>query len=279
MDKRHRHNSGFTIVELGIALVVLGLIVSSLLVGQELIKAAKIRNIINQLNSYDTAASTFHLKYGGIPGDFRKAEAYGLGSEECTDGDPDTIIGCNGNGDNRIGRRPSTIFTTDEDIEAEDVEAVWAGDGEHANFWYHLARAGLVTGNYDGDPRLVSSVPRTGLRNVFILTSSVMVNTAADDYIYANSYLLGLNRVDWDYTNLEDVDSRAGPAKLLPEEAYTLDLKLDDGMALNGKVRNFESFARFCHIDGIYRIGNEAAGCALTINMRGAAAEVARTYN
>ena len=66
----HRsHKAGFTLIELSIVLVVIGLIVGGILVGQDLIKAAEVRAQIGQINEYNTAVNTFRGKYGYLPGD------------------------------------------------------------------------------------------------------------------------------------------------------------------------------------------------------------------
>ncbi|MEJ0009639.1 MAG: prepilin-type N-terminal cleavage/methylation domain-containing protein [Alphaproteobacteria bacterium] len=71
---------GFTLVELAIVLVIIGLLVGGGLVGQDLIKSAQINATVSDLQSYTDAAMTFRDKYGGIPGDLRadKAQAAGL---------------------------------------------------------------------------------------------------------------------------------------------------------------------------------------------------------
>src|SRR5271156_5113213 len=62
--------AGFTLIELSIVLVIIGLIVGGVLVGQDLIKAAQLRASITQITQLNTAANSFDRKYNGIPGDF-----------------------------------------------------------------------------------------------------------------------------------------------------------------------------------------------------------------
>lgn len=56
------HQSAFTLIELSIALVIIGLIVGGVLVGQDLIKAAELRQQAVQINNLNTAVTTFRLK-------------------------------------------------------------------------------------------------------------------------------------------------------------------------------------------------------------------------
>ncbi|MEJ0010791.1 MAG: prepilin-type N-terminal cleavage/methylation domain-containing protein [Alphaproteobacteria bacterium] len=70
----------FTLVELAIVLVIIGLLVGGVLVGADLITSAKINATVSDLQSYTTAATTFRDKYNGIPGDLflPKAQQAGL---------------------------------------------------------------------------------------------------------------------------------------------------------------------------------------------------------
>jgi prepilin-type N-terminal cleavage/methylation domain-containing protein len=69
MRKSAAQNQGFTLIELSIVLVIIGLIVGGVLVGQNLIAAAAVRAQISQIEKYQTAANAFRGKYGYLPGD------------------------------------------------------------------------------------------------------------------------------------------------------------------------------------------------------------------
>src|SRR5665213_102158 len=71
--------AGFTLVELSIVLVIIGLIVGGVLVGRDLINAAAMRSQISQIEKYNTAVNTFRGKYGGLPGDLNAASAAQFG--------------------------------------------------------------------------------------------------------------------------------------------------------------------------------------------------------
>src|ERR1700753_1576823 len=66
---------GFTLIELSIVLVIIGLIVGGILVGQDLIKAAEVRAQISQIEKFNTAVNTFRGKFGALPGDLPPAVA------------------------------------------------------------------------------------------------------------------------------------------------------------------------------------------------------------
>ncbi len=56
-------------------LVIIGLIVGGVLVGQDLIKAAQLRAAVTQFSTLDMAANSFHSKYNGLPGDYSNPAA------------------------------------------------------------------------------------------------------------------------------------------------------------------------------------------------------------
>lgn len=112
--------SGFTLVEIAIVLVIVGLILGGVLKGQEMISNAKVRNIIDQTTAIQTAVYAFQDRYRALPGDFSSAAASIQG---VTGG----ANGGNGDGNGFIN-----------------------SNNDRGLFWLHLASAGFITGNFDG---------------------------------------------------------------------------------------------------------------------------------
>jgi prepilin-type N-terminal cleavage/methylation domain-containing protein len=67
--------SGFTLVEIAIVLVIIGLILGGVLQGQVLIDNAKYKNLVKQIESYRAAVHTFQDTYRGMPGDLLNVSA------------------------------------------------------------------------------------------------------------------------------------------------------------------------------------------------------------
>src|SRR5216110_3012034 len=61
--------AGFTLVEIAIVLVIIGLLLGGVLKGQEMITQAKIKNIVNDFNGITVAVTSYQDRYRAIPGD------------------------------------------------------------------------------------------------------------------------------------------------------------------------------------------------------------------
>jgi prepilin-type N-terminal cleavage/methylation domain-containing protein len=71
-----KYKAGFTLVELSIVIVIIGLIVAGVVGGQRLIKNAKVLSQVSDLKKYDVAFNAFVLQYDNVPGDLRAASSY-----------------------------------------------------------------------------------------------------------------------------------------------------------------------------------------------------------
>jgi prepilin-type N-terminal cleavage/methylation domain-containing protein len=125
-----KRNAGFTLVEIAIVLVVIGLLLGAILAGQEIVTNAQVRSSINEYNSVASAIFVYQDRYRRRPGDDNTA------SSRWTDttGGGAGIPAQDGNGDGLIGG--------DWEIGTDAVET--------GVFWHHLRNDGLVPGARDG---------------------------------------------------------------------------------------------------------------------------------
>ena len=69
----NRYQRGFTLIEIAIVLVIIGLLLGGVLKGQEMIENAKYKSLRNEINSYSAAFYAFQDRYRALPGDFDEA--------------------------------------------------------------------------------------------------------------------------------------------------------------------------------------------------------------
>jgi len=119
-----RKQSGFTLVEIAIVLVIIGLLIGGVLKGREMITNAKIKRIENDFNGVSAAIFAYQDRYGVLPGDDASASTRFSGTWNASD---------DGNGDGNItGGWDSTTNANESRL-----------------IWKHLRGAGLVAGPVD----------------------------------------------------------------------------------------------------------------------------------
>lgn len=95
-----RKQQGFTLVEIAIVLVIIGLLLGGILRGQELIQNARVRNIIDQQNGIKAGFFGFQDRFRMIPGDLTAAQVAQVGSG---------VVAAAAGGDGAIGAADSSV--------------------------------------------------------------------------------------------------------------------------------------------------------------------------
>jgi len=115
--------SGFTLVEIAIVLVIIGLLLGGILKGQELINSAKVKNLANDFRTIPTYIYAYQDKFKALPGDDSVADTRATGAVKAT-----TPAGKLGNG--VIDGNWNSTTQTDESF----------------LFWQHVRLANLASG-------------------------------------------------------------------------------------------------------------------------------------
>lgn len=189
--------NGFTLVELAIALMVIGLLIGGVLKGQELIENARITRTVKDINDFDTAVMILKNTYNALPGDMKNAARR---LPNC--GEPYCNLTSTSNGNYKI-----------------------APESERRNFWIHLERAGLISGiNEQEDFYLVSPKNAFGGNYVVWHTSYLGDGTMTPE---GNLYRLG---------DLETGGAASDTLKNC-SLIQRIDVKMDDGKPSQGRVK------------------------------------------
>lgn len=113
---------GFTLIEIAIVLVIIGLLLGGILKGQELITSARVRNLISQQDGIKAAFFGFQDRFRALPGDYTAAIT--------------NINGATGNG-NGNGQIETAGAVVSGSMPQEDVLS-----------WEHLSRSGFINGTF-----------------------------------------------------------------------------------------------------------------------------------
>lgn len=129
-QKTKNSQSGFTLVELAIALVIVGLLLGGVLKGQELLENARISATLTQTKSIESASILFKDTYGYLPGDMLNATTR---LPDCT---PEKVC-MDGNGDGRISDAGGMDLAPNANINVA---------GENSGFFIHMSLADMIDG-------------------------------------------------------------------------------------------------------------------------------------
>ncbi|MFN7039393.1 MAG: prepilin-type N-terminal cleavage/methylation domain-containing protein [Alphaproteobacteria bacterium] len=194
----------FTLIELSIVIIIIGIIIGGIAAGNELLMQARIRGLINETQNVKAAINAFKLKFNALPGDFTRAGRIWT-SATCTNAN--APAGCNGNGDYKI-----------------NLAGGGANGQEGYRFWQHLSLGGFINGTYTGTSAKTDQYKLS-------YSPSAYMNAR-----YVRAY--GSGWLD-NYLEIGAWNSTLGLAiegELTPIDAYGLDIKIDDGVAGTGKV-------------------------------------------
>lgn len=249
----------FSLVELSIVIVILGLLTGGILAGQSLIRAAELRSITNSYNRYITAVQSFRDKYFSLPGDMNNAVQF-WGAATC----PGTLgatatstTTCNGDGDGVI----------------DWASASTSGSYENFRMWQQLVNASLIEGSYSGvaftggerDARPGVNVPSSKISNSGFGVEPWNTIGSGDTWRWAGEYGNALI-----FGNVVSANHPPENPILRAEEAWNIDIKIDDGRPSRGRIVSHRPIGTWlnCTTSNVdatteYKLTDTTTSCAL----------------
>lgn len=212
--------AGFTLVELAIVLMIIGLLIGGILRGQELMENARVTSTIQQTKAYDGATTTFRDAYSALPGDILS---------------PDTrLANCTATPCSTPGNGDGLIMTGGLSATSKAGTITITPGSENRNFWLHLATTHLISGVNPVASGATASwgneYPAAKIAGGFQVA---LVNIAATGSVPAiNGHFLVLKNNAASGT----IQDPAGQSAISPLRAAQIDRKLDDGLPQTGDV-------------------------------------------
>ena len=229
-----KNTKGFSLVELAIVVVIIGLIVAGVTAGQELVKQAKHRAVLSEVNKFRSAFKLFRSKYNALPGDM--PNAYDYWGANC-DATPSN---CNGDGNRVLG-----------DGSGNDSEGYRA--------WQHLTLSGILPGTFTGTATGTNCVLDVNTYAGAIASSGYYFSSTMPSTVWVSATSAALGKCVG--TGVPNT------ALLVPQDAYHLDLKSDDGLPNAGATMSHGGLSASGACNGIasntdpYTLSNTGIAC------------------
>lgn len=222
----------FTLVEIAVVVVIIGLIIGGIFVGNDLIREASIRAQLAQIEKYNAAVNTFKVKYNYLPGDLPEPHRASVGFNFT----PDSFCRAT-NGDGKIGR--------------DGMQDQYCA--EYILFWSDMHKAGLIgemgravandtgAGTVYGDviSRYVVKAKLGGNRYVYVWRDGLKLTLSYDSEAWGNNYSAKDGRAYLaiaGFTRFRQKHMDPDAINVAVIDAYNMDKKIDDGMPQSGRV-------------------------------------------
>ncbi len=216
-----RNQSGFTLIEIAIVLVIIGLLLGGVLKGQELINSARVKNLATDFRNIPVYIYGYQDKFRALPGDDAGVCIH--------------LGGC----------PPATLATTGGTVGNGLIEGAWnsyTNTDESYLFWQHVRLAGLTSGT-----TVVPAAPVMGDGYKPVNASGGEIGIQSGTSNVATSPMLDKTGVAIRGTYI------ICSPNILGKFAKQLDLQTDDGATDTGSMMTYD-----VSVSGAYAIGKTA---------------------
>ncbi len=249
-----KKKSAFSLIELSIVLIIIGLLIAGITGGASLIKSSELRSVMGEARGYAVAVNAFYTQYSALPGDYDIAIGNGLA------GDNDGTI--------------------------EYYRAASAAGSESANAWVVLRTIGAIDNISTSTPVIATTAPVFGTLSTSTAPASKIKSAgwafdyrvlseggtpaAANQNVVVLTGTIGTSVTAG--TNTLVQGTNVATAAIPGTDALSIDAKIDDGYAQTGKVRglNIGSATTGCYNSGstsatsAYTTTSTSKACAIT---------------
>jgi prepilin-type N-terminal cleavage/methylation domain-containing protein len=244
-----RGEAGFTLVELAIVMIIIGLLITGILKGQEMIANAQVTSTAAQVKGLDAATSTFRDMYNAMPGDMNNPNV--------------RLPNCNGT--------CATAGNGNARVDTLGLGAATTSGSENRAFFTHLSAADLISGvspNPQGVVDFGDDLPSTkiGASGFVVGFSGNGTGVGLIGPAMRGGHYLGISA-----NGASSMGVANGQGALTASQAARIDRKLDDGMPNTGVVRASGSGActNGAAVTSVYSEAQDQQNCNLYIRIQG----------
>ena len=244
MTLRKNNKSGFSLIELSIVLIIIGLLIAGVTGGASLIKSSELRSIITESRTWAVSVNSFYNQFDKLPGDYDQT----LG----------TLAG--GDGDGTI-EYDSAVNTDDNDYEGR-------------NAWRHLSITQILDSSViyptgDNDALDASAVITASYSSFGTYLPASKIQSSGWDFDYddgsATNVVVLTGKVGGSGTASDTLVNGTiqSTGAITPIDALSLDSKYDDGSATAGTIQGFGA-SNTCNNGATYATIKSNKTCALS---------------
>ena len=219
--------SAFSLIELSIVLIIIGLLIAGITGGASLIKSSELRSVIGEARGYAVAVNAFFTQYDALPGDF------------------------------------STSISAGDVVGNQNARIEYATNSEGTEAWRDLKTAGAIDSILTITNANTAQAPSVNIpasktkSNGWAFDSN---NTDFKNYVI----ITGAIAASADANNSLINGAFKSTGALLPTDALSIDAKTDDGKPNTGKVLGVLST---CFTGATYTVATTTKVCALSFNI------------